>query len=83
MILMGASSKEDLRRNQYRVVSSQLTSAIGTLHAILLLKERLSLNVREAIALSRVYYETCLVATFTALDGGHRADQCRRHNKTR
>lgn len=75
MILMGASLKEDLRKNQFRVVSAQLISAIGTLHAILRLTEKLSLNVREAIALSRVYYETCLVATFTALDSGDRAER--------
>lgn len=75
MILKGASLKENLRKNQYRVVSAQLISSIGTLHAILRLTETLSLNVREAIALSRVYYETCLVAAFTALDNGCRAER--------
>lgn len=75
MILMGSVEQNFSRKNQYRVITAQLLSAIGTLHAILRLTEALSLNVREAIALSRIFYETCLVATFTAIDKGHRAER--------
>ena len=80
MILIGARKDNELRRNQFRVVSAHLLSALGTLHAILRLTEQLSLNVREAIALSRVYYERCLVAAFTALDEGQRAERATQYS---
>lgn len=60
---------------QSRVVCSHILSAVNTLSSILRLTETLSLQVREAVALARAFYETCLVGSFCSIDGGDRANR--------
>ncbi|MEB8387789.1 hypothetical protein OO012_11150 [Rhodobacteraceae bacterium KMM 6894] len=73
LILLGASEADQERKQLVRVASTHLLSAVNTLVSILSLTEKLSLKVKEAIALSRVFYETSLIAAFTCVGGPDRA----------
>jgi predicted heme/steroid binding protein len=69
LILMGATEPNLEQKQLVRVASTHLLSGVNTLVSILSLTEKLSLKVKEAIALSRVFYETSLVAAFTCVGG--------------
>jgi len=69
LILMGATETDSEQKQLVRVASTHLLSGVNTLVSILSLTEKLSLKVKEAIALSRVFYETSLVAAFTCVGG--------------
>ncbi|MBL3610629.1 hypothetical protein [Rhodovulum sulfidophilum] len=73
LILSGTLEASEERKQMVRVASTHLLSGINTLVSILSLTEKLSLKVKEAIALSRVFYETALVAAFTCVGGPERA----------
>lgn len=75
VLLIAASVAADSgqAKSQYRVVTAQVLSAINTLASILKLTQKLSAHIREAVAPTRVYHETCLVASFSAIDDGSRA----------
>lgn len=73
LILSGTLEASEERKQMMRVASAHLLSGINTLVSILSLTEKLSLKVKEAIALSRVFYETALVAAFTCVGGPERA----------
>ncbi len=60
---------------QYHVVGAHILSSINTLASILTLTKGVSVQVREAVALSRGFYETCLMGSFCALDDGTRASR--------
>jgi len=73
-LILTASSEGDVEQKLLvRVVSTHLLSGINTLVSVLSLTDKLSLKVKEAIALSRVFYENCLVASFTSIGGPERA----------
>ncbi|MBM2294624.1 hypothetical protein JQX09_22120 [Sulfitobacter pseudonitzschiae] len=69
LILVGAAETSEERKQMVRVASTHLLSGVNTLVSILSLTEKLSLKVKEAIALTRVFYETTLVAAFTCVGG--------------
>lgn len=73
LMLLGATEVSADRKQLARVCSGQLLSATNTLASILSLTEKLSPKVKEAIALSRIFYETLLVASFTCSGGYERA----------
>ncbi|MCE6958103.1 hypothetical protein LAZ40_03405 [Cereibacter sphaeroides] len=70
LILFGAAEASEERKQLVRVASTHLLSGVNTLVSILALTEKLSLKVKEAIALTRMLYETLLVAAFTCVGGG-------------
>lgn len=72
-VLFSREPVGDPPQTQLRVIGSHLISGVNTLASILRLTDALSLHVKDAVALARVYYETCLVGAFTALDRGERA----------
>ncbi|OWY15873.1 hypothetical protein B6V73_15210 [Thioclava sp. JM3] len=74
-ILSTAQLPHGAKRTQGSVVSSQIIAALGTLSSILEITQELSLRVKEAIALSRVFYETCLIAAFISSDEGESAEK--------
>ena len=73
LILVGATEASEERKQLIRVASTHLLSGVNTLVSILSLTKKLSLKVKEAIALTRVLYETLLVAAFTCVGGPERA----------
>ena len=76
LIILSAKTKTNpYELNQYRVVASHVLSATSTLSSIITLTEQLSLQVKEALALARIFYETCLVGCFCAIDEGERANR--------
>ena len=75
LILKGAGEATDAHKGMARVAAAHLLSGVNTLVSILSLTEKLSLKVKEAIALSRVFYETSLVAAFTCAGGPERANR--------
>lgn len=72
-LMIRAVEAPEERRKTIRVVSAHVLSSLNTLASILSLTDKLSLKVKEAIALSRVFYETSLVAAFTCVGGNERA----------
>lgn len=74
----------DERKIQHRVVGSHVLSALSSISSILPLTERLSVQVREAVLLSRGIYETLLAGAFCSIDNGASANRAilRSINKT-
>lgn len=73
LILVGAEEVSEEQKQLVRVASAHVLSGVNTLVSILSLTEKLSLKVKEAVALTRVLYETSLVAAFTCVGGPERA----------
>lgn len=78
--LYGFKHAVDEKKMQHRVVGSHVLSAINSIASILSLTERLSVQVREAVLLSRGVYETLLVGAFCSIDGGARANRAMLHS---
>lgn len=70
----------DERKKQHRVVGSHVLSAINSISSILTLTEKLSVQVREAVLLSRGVYETMLVGAFCSIDNGAHANRAILHS---
>ncbi|KIC12886.1 hypothetical protein RA19_00320 [Leisingera sp. ANG-M1] len=73
LIVCGATEVTEEQKQVVRVASTHLLSGVNSLVSILSLTEKLSLKLKEGIALSRVFYETLLVAAFTCVGGPERA----------
>lgn len=78
--LHGYKHSGDERQKQYRVVGSHVLSAINSISSILSLTEKLSVQVREAVLLSRGVYETLLVGAFCSIDNGAYAHRAMLHS---
>lgn len=63
------------KATQFRIVSAALISAGVSLTSILKLNSQLSMQVRDALVLSRVFYETLLNCAFICGDSGERANR--------
>lgn len=74
--------KHDLEKDkkQHHVVGSHILSAISSISSIISLTEKLSLQVREAVLLSRGVYETLLVGAFCSVDDGASANRAILHS---
>lgn len=77
--LYGYRSACEKRKNQHHVVGSHALSAINSLSSILRLTDKLSVQVREALLLSRGAYETLLLGAFCSMDNGARANRAMLH----
>jgi len=73
MVVSSQSPEWNDRTSQIKVAAAAVISAGITLLSILKLNKKLSLQVRDALILSRVFYETSLNCCFTCADNGERA----------
>lgn len=78
--LYGWKSDVEKDRIQHSVVGSHILSALNSISSIISLTQKLSLQVREAILLSRGVYETLLVGAFCSVDDGERAKRAMLHS---
>lgn len=78
--LYGFRHALDEKKMQHRVVGSHVLSAVNSMASILSLTETLSVQVREAVLLSRGVYETLLVGAYCSIDDGARANRAILHS---